>query len=409
MEQQPVLVHNQKGLLGDINIYKRIVDSKEYISYKENTGYYHSDICISNPLVGQAPLSMTVLALLFPVKKVLILGAGLFANSIQMSLLLNNDVQITAVDLEESLYDLGKKFLHIDEYKNINFVAMDAKQFILQNTEKFDYIIVDLFQDSSMPVDYLTDEFYAQIYKSLNEEGVLVINSNMPELKFISKNNQRTNPVTVLQSTLFHNGFETIYGNDTFNLGIIYAFKGKINRSFKELLLNGYKDYSLNIHVRVALAAIYLMAYQYDNNCSVDVFSESDKSHYNKIFKSFLIKSIMESDKRQHLKIENVYDEFSELTYEYFLKEIQKGKGGYDINDINYYNKVMNIIKENQSLIEPNKMMRYVKFGLQLDSLLSEDLQEVSFGKYFLAINRVRKNKAEEAEKYFDLIFQNLK
>lgn len=409
MEQQPVLIHNQKGLLGDINIYKRIVDSKEYISYKENTGYYHSDICISNPLVGQAPLSMTVLALLFPVKKVLILGAGLFANSIQMSLLLNNNVQITAVDLEECLYDLGKSFLHIDEYKNIHFLAMDAKQFILQNTDKFDYIIVDLFQDASIPVDYLTDEFYAKIYQSLNEDGILVINSNMPELKFISKDNERTNPVTVLQSTLFHNGFETIYGNDTFNLGIIYAFKGKLNRSFKELLLNGYMDYSLNIHVRVALAAIYLSAYKYDNNCSVGVFHESDKAHYNKIFKSFVIKSIMEYDKKQHKKIENVYDEFSELTYEYFIKEIQKGKGGYDINDINYYNKVMNIIKENQSLIEPNKMMRYIKFGPQLDSLLLEDLQEISFGMYFLAINRVRKNKAKEAEKYFDLIFKNSK
>lgn len=410
MNEQMCLIHTQKGMFGEIDIFKRTEDSNDYIFYKSGMGYYHSDICINNPLIGQAPLSMVVLGKVFPIKKVLILGAGLFANSIQMSIL-NSEAEITAVDIEACLYDLGKQFLDIDKYKNIKFVGLDARKFIEENTEKYDYIIVDIFKNSDIPVYFLTDTFYELINRSLNEQGILVINSNMPELKFLPQDEKIINPVRILQSTLFHSGFKTIYGNDTFNLGILYAFKEKHVKPLKEVLTEYYRNNVVDVNIKAAIAGLIVKMYQVDEKESfLKPYDADNKERYHKVFQNFLIQQVMKDEMRELGNINGIYDEIGYITYKYFLKEMKKMKGGYNIGDVNYYNEILKKIKtmtgtdNKEYKFDSQELMRYINFGLELDSILLEDLEEVPYWANFLAVNRLRKNKAKEAESYFNII-----
>ena len=402
MVNESELIYTQKGMFGNIDIFRRVMDSNEYISYRAGAGYCHSDVCTSNPFVAQAPLSMTVIGELVQPQNVLILGAGLFSNSIQMSRI-SNKAKITAVDIEDCLYDLGRKFVGIEQYPNISFVIEDARKFVEKENGTYDYIIVDIFKNSYTPFYFLTCEFYNHIYRMLSQHGVLVINTNMPEMKFL-ENDKFTHPGKILQSTLFHVGFESIYGNDTFNLGILYCYKEKQNYEWKQRLNETYHKPSIDIHIKVALAAIYIKAYEIEDAVkNLEPFHLEKSSAYLNSFQKYIVECC-ENTEIEDIKNDKQYQTIGAITYKYYKKSLAKMQKGFDIGEIGYYNEILGNLNALNEQYDPLEMMRYIFFHINLDTFLLEDCMDVPYWSYFLALNRVRKNQAKEALKYFDRI-----
>ena len=108
-------------------------------------------------------------------KKVLVLGAGGF--TVGMDDPVNH---YTYIDIDDRLDDISEKyFLKKPLNKNQHFVAKPARNFLMQDTQHYELIVIDLFNAKFlMPFQLLTVEFFEAVKKRLAPNGVIVVNSS---------------------------------------------------------------------------------------------------------------------------------------------------------------------------------------------------------------------------------------
>jgi spermidine synthase len=110
------------------------------------------------------------------IQNVLILGFG--AGSVA-SILLEDykmDCNITGVEKDEKVILLGIKYFNISRFKNTHIVNADAAEFMMQNKELFDLIVIDVYMDNLVPETCETENFLKQAKKSLRNKGLVVFN-----------------------------------------------------------------------------------------------------------------------------------------------------------------------------------------------------------------------------------------
>ncbi len=86
------------------------------------------------------------------------------------------NIHITAVDIDKKMVDIGRKYFHLNEYKNLKIKIVDAFQFIQKNTNKYDLIVIDIFQGDETPKEFSNKNFIVSAIKATNENGHVVIN-----------------------------------------------------------------------------------------------------------------------------------------------------------------------------------------------------------------------------------------
>jgi spermidine synthase len=105
--------------------------------------------------------------------RVLVLGMGL--GSVVDLLGKNNSIQrITAVDADSVILELAKKYLKPARSANLEFVCADAADFLDDNREKFEMILVDLFVDDKTPVGFMQEPFLLNLKNTLAPNGLLL-------------------------------------------------------------------------------------------------------------------------------------------------------------------------------------------------------------------------------------------
>lgn len=88
------------------------------------------------------------------------------------------EAKITAVDIDKTIVDLGKKYLRLSE-SELKIVISDAEDFIGQEVKgkrKYDLILVDLYRGDEFPEKFEKDKFLKLVKSSLNKNGVVVFN-----------------------------------------------------------------------------------------------------------------------------------------------------------------------------------------------------------------------------------------
>ncbi len=84
---------------------------------------------------------------------------------------------ITGVEIDPDIIKIANSYFHLDQIPNLTILIADAFEFILQANEKYDLIIVDVFQDTKMP-GFLFENFFTQRLCSLLEEkGCILFNT----------------------------------------------------------------------------------------------------------------------------------------------------------------------------------------------------------------------------------------
>lgn len=106
-------------------------------------------------------------------KKILILGAGGFTMGLEDS---HNDYVF--VDIDSSLKQIAEdKFLPSPLTANKKFVVQDANQFLKEDEQHYDLIIVDAYSFlTTIPQDLITKEFFERVKSRLKLEGVVLMN-----------------------------------------------------------------------------------------------------------------------------------------------------------------------------------------------------------------------------------------
>ncbi|KAF2518748.1 methyltransferase domain-containing protein [Flavobacterium salilacus subsp. salilacus] len=85
--------------------------------------------------------------------------------------------KITGVEIDPQVIEIAYKYFELNEIENLEIVIDDAFEFVLKTKEKYDLIIIDIFQDTVMPNFLFEDFFINRINFLLNVNGFILFNT----------------------------------------------------------------------------------------------------------------------------------------------------------------------------------------------------------------------------------------
>ena len=131
------------------------------------TGLYY-DYAMAAPLMvpDKNPDSMEVL--------ILGMGTGTYATQCRKYF---GDMYIEGVEIDEKITKLSRKYFALPD--DINVTTYDGRAFLNASDRKYDVIMVDAYQDITIPFQMSSVEFFRLVKSHLNENGVMVVNMNM--------------------------------------------------------------------------------------------------------------------------------------------------------------------------------------------------------------------------------------
>ena len=94
-----------------------------------------------------------------PMNHILVLGVA--GGSIIKTLVdeINYKGKITGVEIDPKIIKIANTYFKLDEVKNLEIIIGDAFEFVLKTKTKYDLIIIDIFQDTTMP-NFLFEPFF---------------------------------------------------------------------------------------------------------------------------------------------------------------------------------------------------------------------------------------------------------
>lgn len=142
--------------------------------------------------------------------KVLVLGMGTGTYATQCERYFDN-VKLTGVEIDQKITDLARTYFELPE--DIEVTTYDGRAYLNADGQKYDVIMVDAYQDITIPFQMSSIEFFTLVKEHLTEDGVMVVNMNM-------RGNEEGNINQYLADTI-SNVFEEVYTVDV---------KGSTNR-----------------------------------------------------------------------------------------------------------------------------------------------------------------------------------
>jgi spermidine synthase len=97
-------------------------------------------------------------------------------------------IKTLVVEIDENIIEIANEYFGLKEIENLEIVIDDAFEFVLKTKEKYDLIIIDLFQDTQMPNFLFQDFFINRINFLLKVNGFILFNTMV-----LSKNDSERN------------------------------------------------------------------------------------------------------------------------------------------------------------------------------------------------------------------------
>lgn len=114
---------------------------------------------------------------IIPMQHILVLGVA--GGSVIKTLV--DEVQytgkITGVDIDPAVIEIANQYFKLDEIPNLEVIIDDAFEFVLKTKEKYDLIIIDIFQDTNMPNFLFESFFIKRIGFLLKQNGSAMFNT----------------------------------------------------------------------------------------------------------------------------------------------------------------------------------------------------------------------------------------
>lgn len=84
---------------------------------------------------------------------------------------------VTAVDIDPVIITVAEKEFGILPNGKTKIVCADAYDFVKEDLDKYDLIIIDLFIDNIVPEKFLQQEFWKDVLKKVNNDGTIIFNT----------------------------------------------------------------------------------------------------------------------------------------------------------------------------------------------------------------------------------------
>lgn len=130
------------------------------------TGMYY-DYALAAPLMaGGLDNKLDIL--------ILGLGTGTFATQCYEYF---DDINVDGVEIDSKIVSLAKKYFDLPA--EVNTYIGDGRAFIDRCDKKYDVIMVDAYQDITIPFQMSSVEFFTSVREHLKTNGIMVVNMNM--------------------------------------------------------------------------------------------------------------------------------------------------------------------------------------------------------------------------------------
>ncbi len=110
-----------------------------------------------------------------PLNSLLMLGVGGGSLASKLHIMFPK-LQMTLVDLRQSVIDIAHDFFHLPMHPHIQTLSEDAAVFMQAPPQRYDAIIVDLFDAQGMPEVFTQPVFLQQLIHASALPGLLLIN-----------------------------------------------------------------------------------------------------------------------------------------------------------------------------------------------------------------------------------------
>ena len=222
------------------------------------------------------------------------MGSGTFATQCERYF---DGVNVEGVEIDNKITDLAREYFELP--KDVKVTTYDGRAYLAATDKKYDVIMVDAYQDITIPFQMSTVEFFTMVKERLTGNGVMVVNMNMHGDKKGSINEYLSDTI----SKVFKNvyiidvegssnrelyAFESKEALETFKRNIEYEkdfelknISENIEQNMKKY--NGGKNIMTDDKAPVELLGMAV----------IDDLIKGELSYYKKVFKEEGIKGIL--------------------------------------------------------------------------------------------------------------------
>jgi len=155
------------------------------------------------------------------------MGTGTFATQCNRYFGENTKMNIEGVEIDEDITELATKYFHLSE--DIPVYTYDGRAFLNSVDQKYDVIMVDAYQDITIPFQMSSVEFFTLVKDHLNPDGIMVVNMNLRGKEEGSINQYLADTI----STVF---------SDVYTVNVAYATNRELFASNSAGMIEKLKD-----------------------------------------------------------------------------------------------------------------------------------------------------------------------
>ena len=96
--------------------------------------------------------------------------------------------KITGIEIDPNVIEIANIYFNLNTFPNLEIIIDDAFEFVLKTKLTYDLIIIDVFEDTTMPNFLFQDFFIDRINAMLNVNGFILFNTMV-----ITKKNEERN------------------------------------------------------------------------------------------------------------------------------------------------------------------------------------------------------------------------
>lgn len=129
------------------------------------TGMYY-DYALAAPIMAGADKKSDIL--------ILGMGTGTYAKQCQKYF---DGVSIEGVEIDQKITNLASKYFELPD--SVDVTTYDGRAYLSAKDKKYDVIMVDAYQDITIPFQMSSIEFFSMVKEHLKENGIMIVNMNM--------------------------------------------------------------------------------------------------------------------------------------------------------------------------------------------------------------------------------------
>ena len=178
---------------------------------------------------------------------ILILGMGTGTYATQCNRYFE-DLYIEGVEIDDKITSLSREYFELPD--DIKVTTYDGRAFLNAVDEKYDIIMVDAYQDITIPFQMSSKEFFTLVRNHLKDNGVMVVNMNMRGTKEGNINQYLSDTIASVFSEVYTVDVDKSTNRELFasnNPDMIKRFEDNISRENDPELINLMTEVSANL------------------------------------------------------------------------------------------------------------------------------------------------------------------